>query len=151
MSVNGNKRKSEQLGMPHGTATARLKKMVLFHLVQQLGQDACYHCQGRIKTVGEFSIEHKKPWLDKDPRLFWDLENVAFSHLSCNARAADRSNTLPLARSARRKVGPAGTAWCNICKAFLPMGEFSANSSRWNGLQKACKSCCQSRTRSAAT
>ena len=141
MSENGNRRKSEQLGMPHGTACARLRKKIFFNLVRQLGQDLCFHCQQKIETAEELSIEHRRPWLDNDPSLFWDLNNIAFSHLSCNARAADRSNSLPLARKARRKAGPEGTAWCNSCKAFLPKSHFTVNKSRWNGLQKACQSC----------
>jgi len=150
MSKNGNRRKSEQLGMPHGTASARLRKLIFFNLVQRLKQDLCYHCQRKIETVDDLSIEHKRPWLDNDPSLFWDLENIAFSHLSCNARAADRSKSLPLARIARRKVGPDGTAWCNVCKTFLPVSSFAANSSRWNGLQKVCQ-VCRSKTRSLAS
>jgi hypothetical protein len=149
MSKNGNKRKSEQLGMPHGTASARLRKLIFFNLVQKLGQDSCYHCRLKIGTADDLSVEHKRPWLGNDSSLFWDLENITFSHLSCNARAADRSKSLPLARMARRRVGPEGTAWCNVCKKFLPVGSFTINSNRWNGLQKACQAC-RAETRSVA-
>ena len=39
-----------------------------------------------------FSIEHKTPWLDSgDPiGLYFDLDNISFSHLSCNCRASRR-------------------------------------------------------------
>ena len=141
MSRNGNNRKSEQLGMPYGTASARLKKLIFFNLVQKLEQNLCYHCQRKIESADDLSVEHKRPWLNIDPSLFWDLENIAFSHLSCNSRAADRSESLPKARIARRKVGPEGTAWCNLCKTFLPINSFTSNRNRWNGLQKACQAC----------
>ena len=82
----GNKRKSEQLGINFGTASGRLRKDVMFHLLQKHGENVCYRCKEFIETVKELSIEHKRAWLDsEDPvGLFFDLENVAFSHLSCN-------------------------------------------------------------------
>ncbi len=43
-----------------------------------------------------FSIEHIVPWLDSDdPKgLFFDLNNIAFSHLSCNVGAARKKQTI---------------------------------------------------------
>lgn len=85
-----NKKKSMQLGMPYGTATQRLRKMVLFKLLQDIGQDVCFQCGERILTVEELSMEHKVPWLNSDDPvgLFFDVDNISFSHLSCNARAS---------------------------------------------------------------
>jgi hypothetical protein len=82
--VSVNQRKQEQLGMPLGTASARLRKLVMFRLTQRLGEDICYRCKQQIETAEEFSIEHKEPWFNVDSSPFWDLDNVAFSHLSCN-------------------------------------------------------------------
>ena len=84
---NTNKKKAEQLGMPPGTANARLRKLIMFNLVQQTNRDICFQCGERIDNVKDFSIEHKKAWLDNDSELFWDLENIAFSHLHCNIGA----------------------------------------------------------------
>lgn len=41
-----------------------------------------------------FSIEHKEAWLDsEDPvGMYFDLDNISFSHHSCNVRAARRTN-----------------------------------------------------------
>ena len=90
--MKNNRKKSEQLGMPLGTASGRLRKNVLFSLVQRLGEDICFQCGERIKSIDNFSIEHKVPYLDSDDPvgLFFDLENIAFSHLRCNVRAARR-------------------------------------------------------------
>lgn len=87
--ANNNKKKSEQLGMPHGTASGRLRKMILFHLLKKLGDNVCFQCKGSIESIEDLSIEHKIPWLDSSdpPALFFDLENIAFSHLSCNVTA----------------------------------------------------------------
>lgn len=41
------------------------------------------------ESAGINFIEHKIPWLDSDKpkELFFDLENIGFSHLSCNIKA----------------------------------------------------------------
>lgn len=83
-------KKSSQLGMKVGSAVHLLRKNILFSFAKKLNLDTCYHCKSTIITTREFSIEHKIPWLDNDPKLFWDLENIGFSHLSCNVRASRR-------------------------------------------------------------
>ncbi len=94
MKDNNNKKKATQLGMPPGTAANRLKKNLLFRFIQKLGLDKCFQCKEIIETVDEMSIEHKEPWLDSDnPKdKFFDLDNIAFSHLKCNIGAARRDN-----------------------------------------------------------
>lgn len=93
MSKNGNDKKNEQLGMNHATAAGQLRKLILFKLVQEAGKDICFHCGKRIDSVDNFSIEHKVPWLDsnKPKELFFNLDNIAFSHLGCNSGAFERS------------------------------------------------------------
>ena len=54
--------------------------------------DECYQCKKLIVDHEDLSVEHKKPWLDEDTRLFWDMGNIAFSHRGCNSGAA-RFNT----------------------------------------------------------
>ena len=86
---NGNKKKYKQLGMPYGTAYARLRKMVLFKVLRESGKNVCFQCNGLIQNVDDLSLEHKRPWLDSaDPiETFFDLENIAFSHIKCNVAA----------------------------------------------------------------
>jgi len=88
MSGKSNEKKSEVLGMPIGTAQGKLRKMVLFHLLKKHNENFCFQCGAEIETVETLSIEHKKPWVNEGADLFWDIENVAFSHLSCNSGAA---------------------------------------------------------------
>ena len=90
---NTNKRRTKQLGMNFSTASNRLKKKILFMLVKRLKLDECFQCKNLIVEADDMSIEHKKPWLDEDTRLFWDLGNIAFSHKGCNSSAA-RVHTL---------------------------------------------------------
>jgi hypothetical protein len=73
-----------QLGMPPGTAAGRLRKIILFHLLCRLEENICFKCAKEIVTVDELSIEHKEPWEGRSAELFWDLNNIAFSHLRCN-------------------------------------------------------------------
>lgn len=91
MSKTNDARKAAQLGMPWGTATTKLRKMLLFRATQKLNEDICFKCGKKIETIGEFTIEHKKSWLHVDVRLFWDLENIAFSHSKCNLRDSSRN------------------------------------------------------------
>ena len=87
------KRKA-QLGIPVGTASARLRKALLFQCVQELNKDYCHQCSKKIESLEEFSIEHIQPWLDSEnpKELFYDLNNIAFSHIKCNIGAARRIN-----------------------------------------------------------
>ena len=87
MSIKSNNEKTKFLGMPIGTAQNRLKKNILFSLVQETGKDICFRCGKKIESVDELSIEHKKPWLKESIDLFWNLENISFSHLNCNSGA----------------------------------------------------------------
>lgn len=73
-----------QLGMSYHTARSRLQRKILFEFAKRLKMDTCHRCGGQI-DADEFSIDHKKPWLHVDAELFWDLENIAFSHHGCNS------------------------------------------------------------------
>jgi len=85
-------KKNAQLGMNFGTATYRLTKDLLFNLVKQI---PCYRCGGPLERTN-FSVEHITPWLDsEDPvGLFFDLNNITYSHLSCNVAHGRRTNKI---------------------------------------------------------
>lgn len=85
----GNQVKSAALGMSHGTAANKLRKMILFSLICRLDLNTCYRCDSEILSTDDLSIEHKEPWLQADDPVqsFFDLGNIAFSHLSCNSGA----------------------------------------------------------------
>lgn len=84
-------KKFDQLGMSPSTAQGRLVKDILWEFVVRSGQNKCYHC-GEFMCRETFSIEHKTPWLDSEnpKEAYFDLDNIGFSHLSCNCRAARR-------------------------------------------------------------
>lgn len=87
---SSNQKKYDKLGMPFGTANGRLKKNIMFDLVCKLRLNLCFHCKIEIVHVDQFSVEHKTAWLNSDTpiELFFDLNNIAFSHLYCNVEAA---------------------------------------------------------------
>ena len=60
------KTKDEKLGMSHGAAANRLRKIILFDLLCRLKLDECYRCGEKITDIAALSIEHKEPWLQAD-------------------------------------------------------------------------------------
>jgi len=90
--TTGNDNKRIALGMPIGTASNRLRKSILFSLICELKKNRCFQCSGEILSENDLSIEHKNPWLQADDpvKSFFDLGNIAFSHLNCNIAAGKR-------------------------------------------------------------
>ena len=82
-------KKALQLGMNASTASGRLVKDLLWDFIVKTDSNYCHHC-GAPMERDNFSIEHKTPWLDSaDPKgLFFDINNISYSHLRCNISAA---------------------------------------------------------------
>jgi hypothetical protein len=134
MGNDNNSARASQLGMPFGTAQQRLRKAIMFKYVKLAGHDDCFKCGNKIEDIDHLSIEHKLPWQGRDTGLFWDLENIAFSHLSCNRPHTNGSIKL-------RKTSPIGMAWCGYCKSDKPVTDFWRSDSTWTGLSRRCKKC----------
>jgi hypothetical protein len=124
----------QQLGMSQGAASGRLKKILLFQFLVRLKENFCFRCKAEIVSVEDLSVEHKEPWEGISADLFWDLNNIAYSHLKCNVICKRPGTGISF-----RKVGPEGTAWCWKCDKFLSVENFSANKFRWNNLNALCK------------
>lgn len=103
MSVQ--REKSKQLGMNHSTASSRLKKNLLWSYVVKCGDDVCFQCGEKINSVDDLSVEHKKPWLHSENplELFFDEDNIAFSHLVCNVASARKDGQRKYFTEAERK------------------------------------------------
>lgn len=129
-------KKSQQLGLNYSTAAARLDRKILFWLTQKAGLDTCHRCGKRIESVEELSIEHKEPWRDVDPALFWDLDNIAFSHRKCNYAAGSMGKLKNHRRFADR---PAGQSWCTGHKCYHDEKEFGWCKTMPNGLHYLCR------------
>ena len=136
-----NRRAVETLGMPQGTASNRLRKMLLFRQLKKHNENFCVRCEKEIETADELSVEHIKPWEGISAELFWDLKNVAFSHMKCN---------IPHRRvggAGNRVICPEGQGWCNSCKKFFSIEQFYKDGSRWDGRNARCIECHKSRSR----
>jgi hypothetical protein len=128
--MSSNEKKAATLGMPHGTASSRLRKNILFHLLKKHRENLCFKCGELIEDVEDLSIEHKKPWEGISAELFWDLENIAFSHIRCN-RPHKYHGGIP-------KPRPDGMSWCVPGQHFAAIEEFYKGDSI-DGLQHWCK------------
>ena len=139
--MNRSQRIAPQLGMAHGTAANKLRKNILFYLAQQLDLTWCFKCGTLIESVDDFSIEHKEPWEGRDAELFWDLNNIAFSHLSCNrVHKVTGKENIKKAQEANRKC-EGDLKWCWRCKTCLPLDRFTRNASNFDGLEYCCSIC----------
>jgi hypothetical protein len=135
MVTNSNTQKCAILGMPHGTAVSKLRKNILFHLLKKHAENVCFRCGCEIEVADVLSIEHKKPWQSgASSELFWDLENIAFSHMSCNRphREGGVDNAIKC---------PEGTSWCSKCRKFLTIDWFWKNSYTVRQLDPYCIPC----------
>ena len=116
MSKVGSKKKNEKLGMNYSTASHRLVRDILFKFIVDAGI-TCYRC-GKDLTRETFSIEHKEAWLNsEDPvGLFFDLDNISFSHQSCNygnGTRYNKGNRAPHVSLTRYKVHKCR---CDLCR-----------------------------------
>lgn len=132
--VGSSERKSQQLGMPYGTAFARLRKEILFDLAGRCDLLTCFACGEEICTSKELSVEHKQPWEGRDTSLFWDLDNIAFSHRVCNL-----PHVYP-GKQSKRKQGDKW--WCDGHEDYLDEHLFSMQTKgKWVSPRSKCKEC----------
>lgn len=125
-------KKKIQLGMNPSTASHRLRTDILFKFVTDAGH-LCYQCGGELRRE-DFSIEHKKPWLDSDDpvRNFFDLDNIVYSHLGCNSGASRVPNKIVL---------PEDKSWCSNCKRFRNLKYFPPKIRKSGGGYRFCTEC----------
>jgi hypothetical protein len=118
---NANRKKSKQLKMSYGAACNKLRKELMFNMARSLNKLICFRCKKEIKTIDEFSIDHKIAWLDSnDPiNLFFDLNNVVFSHFICNIKAQRKIS--------QKYPNKNGKAWCSNCRKYVKTKNFGEN------------------------
>lgn len=104
--------------MSHGKAANRLRKEILFSLIEKCGLNFCYRC-GKEMSEDNFSIDHKDPWLHSDNpiELFFNLNNITFSHSVCNSSAARQpfKDTILCKHGSRTRYNKHGCR-CELCK-----------------------------------
>ena len=133
--------------MPISTANSRLRKMLLYKYLRICGEHICYRCSLPIEDIDELSIEHKDAWLNNPQgrKLFFDLDNISFSHRVCNSSAGKTyKNGIHPSKgqiSVRRIVAPKGMSWCGRGKHFEPTINFGKDKYTWDGLKWECRVC----------
>ena len=139
VGISSIRRKTDFLGMSYGTACSRLRKLMLLELLRRLKEDKCFRCGKKIENVADLSLEHKEPWLYVSKELFWDLDNISFSHFICNVRHRRHKSTI------LSKKAPLGTAWCTSCRGFVSTKKFGKNKrgDRNRILRSECNDCRQ--------
>lgn len=123
--------------MPFGTACNKLRRMVMFNLLQRHRENVCFRCGKDILCTEDLTLEHKEAWQDVGPDPFWDLNNIAFSHKKCN---------LPEGIVRREIVN--GTLWCSNCKQYKPVPCFHREKKQRTGYALLCKDCSNSKRKS---
>ena len=83
----------ELLGEKLSTAKSKLNKILMFELAKKSNLDTCFRCGQKIEDIVEFTIDHKESWIlsDNPAQLFYDLDNIAFSHAKCNYEAGTKT------------------------------------------------------------
>ena len=111
-------KKSQQLKRSYSTARVKLQKMLLFEFTKRLKLNFYCRCKKEITEINDFTMDHIKPWLNsEDPiGLFCDINNVLFSHLSCNCGCTSMPHR-------KNKIG--NMYWCSGCKVYHPKEYFS--------------------------
>lgn len=125
-----------------GKARNKLHNVIMFDMALKLNLLTCFRCKLQIESVDEFSIDHKIPYLYGTSALFWDLDNIAFSHKVCNSKASrvDTDACIQFKESRRRRVKD-GFSFCSKCKIEKEVENFGKVSAMWNGLNSICKKC----------
>jgi hypothetical protein len=125
-----NQRRAEILGMPFGTACNKLRWMVMFDLLRRHEENVCFKCGKMILKAEDLTLEHKETWQDGGPVLFWDLNNIAFSHQKCN---------LPKGIVRREIVN--GMLWYSNCEQYKSVSCFHREKKQRTGYALLCKDC----------
>jgi hypothetical protein len=129
-----NHRRSEILGMPFGTACNRLRRMVMFDILRRHEENICFRCGRVIDKFEDLTLEHKVAWQGGGPTLFWDLNNIAFSHRHCN---------VPTGVVRREIIN--GTLWCSHCQQYKAIPFFHRDKKQRTGYALICKDCSNSK------
>lgn len=83
------------LGDKLSNAKSRLNKLLMFELAKRCNMETCYRCGVKIENFEQFTIDHKESWLfsDESAKMFYSMENIAFSHAKCNYEDGIKSYT----------------------------------------------------------
>lgn len=131
--------------MPLGQANFRLWKKAVWGLLESLGMSDCFRC-GSPMSEQTYSLDHRLVWRGVSADLFWDAENIGWSHHACNLEAARKVTPKP---EPKRRVVVDGTLTCAACRKTKSAEYFGKSSRAWNGYSSYCLDCARTRTADA--
>jgi hypothetical protein len=120
-----------------GKASALLLRQTVWLLLVATDQGRCFRCGGEM-SLADYSLDHAEPWRGQDAALFWDPNNIHWSHKLCNTKAA---RTVTPSQDARRRIVRNGLLRCSFCKKDLPVSQFWKSSKVNCGYNSLCKAC----------
>lgn len=93
----------EQIGLSVSTARNRLIKLLVSKMLDERGE-VCFRCGKPLN--GDWTIDHVENWLDSDDpvALFFDVENVAYSHHACNSRHTRNYSGVEMTENERKRA-----------------------------------------------
>lgn len=123
-------KKKKQLGIHPSTASNRLIKDLLYRYISY-DSVVCHQC-GEPMTRDTFSVEHKIPWLDSDDPagMFYDLSNIAYSHLACNIAAIRRKKSAAKCGTKARYSAGCRCVECKSAEAAYKRANYTTESRR---------------------
>lgn len=141
--------KENQLGMCLTKARARLMKSLLFRMAVKAGENNCFRCGIPIENEENLTVDHKIPWLHEEDakELFFNLDNIAFSHPKCNILAARLTTsyhdktTKGINHHATKKPNKFGEWQCSRCKIYKLPIDFKKSTHAVSGIYSRCKVC----------
>lgn len=138
-ATDRNNRLKDILGETISNATYKLRKILLFEFAKRLDLHHCFRCGEPIDNIDEFTVDHVLSWrLHKSRELFYDIDNIKFSHFKCNCANYTKSKTRPNARKNKIKNEE---KFCDLCMRFIPLAQFHKKSNAVDGYQTYCKRC----------
>jgi hypothetical protein len=97
-------------------------RFTLFKLIKLIGKDTCYRCQETFNDYSEYTIDHIVPWVNEPnaKELFFDVDNIAFSHSTCNKAVARQDID-------KRSLGSLKTKKVNPVTGYLGVSYYTAS------------------------
>jgi hypothetical protein len=121
-------------------------------ILKRAGKVAGYrHVEVRM-TRDEFlawAVPRYTQWMQQHPNETPSIDRIesAGHYQIDNLQIAARGENAARTKHNKQLTAPTGTSWCSTCCDYLPIDQFTADSSRPNGLERRCRVCNKNRQR----
>lgn len=70
----------------------RLHMRFIFKMIKDLKQNFCFRCKQEIESDDELSLDHKISYINNDPKWYFDINNIYYSHNRCNCGESQKGS-----------------------------------------------------------